>query len=229
MLTLVLLFRLGETDCEALDGGFLAQPVNALTSLAYVVAGLWVALSWRRQGLPRTAAAMFGVVLALVGLGSFAFHGPQFSGSRWLHDWAIAAALSFIAIYDVGRWRGWDSRRLVGVYLVTAAVLGVAFGLAPEAGEALIGLTVAAVVIAEIGIYRSGLAPMSRAGKRAAGLAVSALVVGLALNLLGRTGAPWCDPLSLAQGHAAWHLLTALALGAYASVFLSREPAPRSL
>jgi hypothetical protein len=42
-------------------------------------------------------------------------------------------------------------------------------------------------------------------------LAVAALASGIAVNLLTRTGAPLCRPGSLAQGHAAWHVLTAVA------------------
>jgi hypothetical protein len=43
----------------------------------------------------------------------------------------------------------------------------------------------------------------------------AALVVGAAaivVNVLTRTGAPLCRPGSLLQGHAAWHVLTAIAI-----------------
>jgi hypothetical protein len=41
---------------------------------------------------------------------------------------------------------------------------------------------------------------------------VGALVIGAGLARLGRTGGPWCRPRSLAQPHAAWHLLAAAAV-----------------
>lgn len=46
--------------------------------------------------------------------------------------------------------------------------------------------------------------------------AVAALAVGVVVFVLSRTGGPWCVPDSLLQGHAVWHLLTALALALWA-------------
>ena len=40
--------------------------------------------------------------------------------------------------------------------------------------------------------------------------AVVALALGAAANVLSRTGAPLCRPDSLLQGHALWHVLTAV-------------------
>ena len=37
--------RLGESDCEEIRSGFIAQPVNALSSVAYVAGGGWV-VAW---------------------------------------------------------------------------------------------------------------------------------------------------------------------------------------
>jgi hypothetical protein len=53
-------------------------------------------------------------------------------------------------------------------------------------------------------------------------LAVVAFAAAVILNLLGRTGAPLCRPDSLAQPHAAWHVLTAVA----AAAWLTRWPRP---
>jgi hypothetical protein len=46
-------------------------------------------------------------------------------------------------------------------------------------------------------------------------LAGVALLVGALANVLTRTGAPLCRPDSLAQGHAAWHVLTAVGAAAW--------------
>jgi hypothetical protein len=100
----------GHSDCERIVGGALAQPVLAVTSLAYVAAGVAV-LSWAvRVRAPLAGAA--GVALVAVGVGSFAFHGPQPSWAKPAHDWPIAAA---VAVYAVGvarsgrrqRWSAW--------------------------------------------------------------------------------------------------------------------------
>jgi hypothetical protein len=78
---------LGAGDCEAWRPGPLAQPTNAVTSLAFVVAGGWLAgraprvvpdERWR----VRTAAAL----LVATGAGSVAYHGPGGRIGHLVHD-----------------------------------------------------------------------------------------------------------------------------------------------
>ena len=49
-----------------------------------------------------------------------------------------------------------------------------------------------------------------RSFPRPPALAVVALALGAVANVLSRTGAPLCRPDSLLQGHALWHVLTAV-------------------
>jgi hypothetical protein len=67
------------------------------------------------------------------------------------------------------------------------------------------------------GMPWTGLAP-DRRGAYLAALAATA--AGAVCWWVGRTSSPWCDPDSLLQGHAAWHLLTAAALAAWGSAVL---------
>lgn len=86
--------RLGASDCERIrqDGG-LAQPVNAVTSLAYVAAAAVLAVELVRSGTGTRAGMTYSGMLALVGVGSVLYHGPQPPGARRLHDLPIPAAL----------------------------------------------------------------------------------------------------------------------------------------
>jgi len=86
----------GHTDCERIVGGTLAQPVLALTSLAYVAAGAWALRTGpgRRDPLTRGAA----LALAAVGFGSVAYHGPQPTWAEKVHDLPIyALAVTLVA------------------------------------------------------------------------------------------------------------------------------------
>ena len=78
---------LGASDCEAIRDGWLAQPTNAVSSLAYVAAGAWLGrrLVTRHGGVTPLGA---GYVALLVGngLGSFVYHGPQVTGAEVAHD-----------------------------------------------------------------------------------------------------------------------------------------------
>ena len=98
----------GHSDCERIVGAALAQPVLAVTSLAYVAAGM-VVLCWAMR-LRAPLAGTAGVALVAVGAGSFAYHGPQPSWAELAHDWPIIAAG---AVYAAGlarsRRRKWRS------------------------------------------------------------------------------------------------------------------------
>lgn len=100
--------RFGHSDCERIVDGALAQPVLAVTSLAYVAAGL-VVLGWAMRWRSPLAWAA-AIVLVAVGVGSFAFHGPQPSWAKPAHDLPIiAAVVVYAAILARSRRPRWRS------------------------------------------------------------------------------------------------------------------------
>ena len=58
--------------------------------------------------------------------------------------------------------------------------------------------------------------------------ALAATAAGAACWWAGRTASPWCDPDSLLQGHAAWHLVGAAALACWALATLDPPAQARS-
>ena len=76
---------------------------------------------------------------------------------------------------------------------------------------------------ARAGVPWVGWTPRRRTAYR---VALAATAAGAACWWAGRTASPWCDPNSLLQGHAAWHLLTAAALGAWGWAALRPGEAP---
>jgi hypothetical protein len=74
-------------------------------------------------------------------------------------------------------------------------------------------------------VGRSRPSPRGRVAYRAA---LAAAAAGAACWWAGRTASPWCDPDSLLQGHAAWHLLAAAALAAWAVAALDPPAQARS-
>ena len=128
---------MGCSDCERLRDGWLAQPVNALTSLAFVgAAGLVLARRGGPGGRHREVLA-YSALLALVGAGSVAFHGPQPPGAKAMHDLPIPMLIGLAAGTPVVRRSrrgvpapGWSARRGA----VRAGVAGAA-GLAYAGGR----------------------------------------------------------------------------------------------
>ena len=88
---------MGCADCERLRDGAIAQPVNTVTSVAFVAAAGVLAVRATRDRSHRVEALSFSALLALVGAGSIAFHGPQPRGAQQLHDWPIVGLLALTA------------------------------------------------------------------------------------------------------------------------------------
>jgi hypothetical protein len=178
-------------DCEAIGAGFLGQPVNTLTTLAFIVAGGLVMV--RRREL-----SWVGVALIATGIGSFLFHGPMPRGSEWAHDVTLAWLLALITITG-GRWA-----RLAPIPVLVA--LGVGFWLFPEAGDPVAVLLTVLAVIALLARDHSAstLGPLA--------LLAAAAVFGR----LGSTVGPLCDPNSVLQPHGVWHVGAAVAVAWWA-------------
>ena len=95
---MLLLAALGGTDCERIGSGWLAQPANAVSSLGYVVVGGWLLRNARRRRVHRGMLAGVGTAMAVVGLASVAYHGPQPAWAGPAHDGSIA----WLALVTVG-------------------------------------------------------------------------------------------------------------------------------
>jgi hypothetical protein len=214
-----LLVGVAGSDCEMLRDGSIAQPVNTLSSLAYVVVAVWILLRIARSDVPRRA---FGIALGAatisVGLGSVAFHGPGGDGGRFVHDFSIAALLLVVIGSDLVLLRSsWLPAALgaVGAAVVLAVV--------PDSSNAVTAVLAVVAAGAEVAVHRVGKIQVSRPDRVAYGTAAAALALAAAAQLLGRTDAPLCTPDSLWQGHALWHVLTAVALGAWSAGALNRR------
>jgi len=229
---------LGAGDCEQIGDGVLRQPVNTVSSAAFVLAGIWLLTrtlhtppGWRRRLMA------FALAVILAGLGSIAFHGVSVRGARALHDLGTAAVpLVLIAqrTDDLTRLsrlpRTTWPLTLTALLLTGAAVRAVS----PAATGAVQALAVVAAGVLE-GRFRLRGKPatgpaLDATPRRRYLTAAAALSVGLVAYAAGRTGSPVCDPTSLWQGHGLWHLLaagaaTAFGYGAYDIAPARKSPA----
>ena len=214
---ILVLAALGGADCESIGAGWLAQPVNAVSSLAYVAVGGWVVRRATRPGTGRGLLVAAGTSVAAVGVASAAYHGPQPAWAGPAHDGSIA----WLGLVLTGHaaWRlAEDSRRLAAAY---AAPCLAAFAVAGGTGRLrlLVPVLVVAVVVGAALTIRGSRGSRARVARAwwAAGMWGAA---GLGAYILGRTGSILCRPESLWQLHAAWHVLSAVALGAAVLAFI---------
>jgi hypothetical protein len=205
--------------CEAVRDGALAEPVSALTSLAFVVAAVAVVLAARRDPDGGARVRGYAALVAGIGAGSVVQHGPDPAWSDVAHDLPLLATLAFVAADDVADLRG-RARAWWWWAVPTAALLPLVV-LAPRPGDlAQVGVAVVAVALT---VLRAAVRPGAR---RRLTAALALLAVGAAVGTLSRAGGLLCDPASPWQGHAAWHVLAATALAVLAAVIGLRRPPP---
>ena len=117
--------------------------------------------------------------------------------------------LSAVAFVAVGVWL-WRSERRLAAVLTGAVGLGsVWFHAAPgEATTWAHDLTFYAVALASVLEMQRLLA-----ARRPPVLAAAIFSSGVVVWFFSRTGGALCDPDSLIQGHAVWHVVAAVAVG----------------
>jgi hypothetical protein len=161
-----------------------------------------------------------------------------------LHQGLVAQPVntaSAVALFAVGVWlAGRGGRTAAGPARRETVAFGVAVAAAgigsvdyhgPGSPAARLlhdgGLYVVVGFVAwrEVG-RRVGRVRLSPRGRVAYRVALAAAAAGAACWWAGRTTSSWCDPDSLLQPHAAWHILSAAALGAWSLAVLdpSRPP-----
>ena len=157
------ILALAESDCEQLHAGWLAQPANAVSTLAFTVVGAWLLLGSRRVSTGRGALISGGVAMVGAGVGSLAYHGPQPQWAHLVHDASVLAVVGLLAGRTVRLLVMPGTRRMV------------------------------------LAAWRSAAPWIALAG---------------GAYVAGRSGSPVCRPASLWQPHAAWHILSAVAIAA---------------
>jgi len=122
----------GVGYCERLDGAFWAEPLNAVSNAAFLLAALAGFLLLRRQGRRDWPAEALTALVAIIGIGSFLFHTmPQ----RWTLL-ADVVPIQFFALCYFGlalnRFLGLSPlAAAIGAILFLAACFGLASSLAP--------------------------------------------------------------------------------------------------
>jgi hypothetical protein len=211
----------GDGFCEAARDGSVKQPANAFSNLGFVVAGLLVALRAGRRDrlgevLPRQPglATAYACVVVLLGPASAAMHATQAERGGALDLLSMYLVAAFSAAYAVMRWVGQGPlffAQLFAILVAGCELVGLYDGRVPvvehPGNVAFAALLLSAVVI-EVRLWWRAAGGLRTDLRWGAG-ALGAILVAFAIWNV--TKQAWCDPDSLLQGHAAWHLLCALA------------------
>jgi hypothetical protein len=196
--------------CERLDGSFWAEPLNAASNLAFLLAGLAAILLLRRTGgRDRPVAALAGLA-AVIGIGSFLFHTmPQ----RWtlLAD-VVPIQLFALSYFSLAlhRFLGLPAPVAgLGALGFLIACFGLAAGLAPLLPAGMRGSAGYAGFL--LGLFGVALALRLRRETKTAGrIAAAGLVFALSLTFRS-LDSQLCTAMP-AGLHWGWHLLNGLLL-----------------
>lgn len=190
--------------CERLGPEYWAEPVNAATNAAFLIAAVIMATRLRGSGLVM-GWAMVGV-LATIGIGSFLFHTHANRLSAILD---VVPILCFILLYIFAATRdilGLSQRSalmaVVGFIPYSAALVPI-FSLVPGLGSSAGYAPVPLLIL----IY-AGLSP-DRQTARGLALGAGILLVSLTFRTLDM---PLCVQIPVGT-HFLWHILNGIMLG----------------
>jgi multisubunit Na+/H+ antiporter MnhB subunit len=205
-------------QCEVAGGAAWGEPASTVTSLVFVVVGVWLWFTRRRRpdgGAQIGVQGSVAVLAVLIGTGSVVQHGPAPSWNPVVHDPPLLALLALVAADGVADLA---QRRLRAWWWLVPGVVCAALALWRPGWSAAAQGAVAAVAVG-ITLVRARRRPALRR-HLLPGLAL--LGLGGAIGTMSRPGWPWCVPESWLQGHAVWHVLAALAIAVLAPALGSR-------
>ena len=199
-----------DAYCERVGAAFWAEPVNALTNLAFILAAI-VGAAWlrRQERLDLAGVWLVGLVVA-VGIGSFLFHTVATL-------WALLADVIPITLFIVsflvltvrrffrGPW--WLALAVGAVFLPSANVLS--GGIGRLVGDGLNGSE--GYVPALLALVVCGAWLRRRGHPGGTSLLVAAAIFTVSLTFRSIDEAV-CDAFPLGT-HFMWHLLNGLLLG----------------
>ena len=194
-----------DAYCERTSAAYWAEPFNALTNLAFLVAAL---VMWRRSaGLPLAQAMCFG--LGAIGVGSYLFH-THANGLTAALD--VGPILAFILCYIfaatkdlLGLGLRWAVVAVVAFFPFAALIVPLFSAAMPVLGSSAGYAPIPVLILG----YAAALWPRAPAAARGMAIGAGLLIVSLTLRTLDE---PLCTAMPVGT-HFLWHLLNGLMLG----------------
>lgn len=197
--------------CEAVGDGLIRQPSNTWSNLGFCVAGLVMLREWRSVrvsgALSSAEALTFGIAVVLVGVTSGLYHASLSFIGQTLDVQSMYLVVLLALMVNVEALRRPVRSRALPLYLPANVALGVLLVTVPAVRRHAFGLAILGVIVTEVLLRSRGLRPRGLSLLLGA-VGVQALAFVIWVLDLKRIV---CVPDSLFQGHAAWHLLGALA------------------
>lgn len=228
--------------CEFARDGFIKQPANTFSNLGFSFLGIYIA--WHSFVEKKKTQNLFSkhsvlpislsIGFILTGAGSFAMHATNAHWGGFFDLFGMFFISSFMFSYALMRWF-----RLSIIYFTIIFLVGIILSsyifLTPKInnfGGFFTGAEIIFIALLVIGILTELLLVFirkSKHNKKFGLLSLAVLLIAFLIwNLSIGQESILCDPHSLLQGHAAWHLLDALA-GFFLFKYYISEPCEKEL
>lgn len=228
---------LAQADCycEAPRAGWIRQPANTWSCLAGVVVGLAItahSVTRRRSGRADRGAnrmrsgglypGLYGCIVVYSGIAAAFFHASLTEWGGKLDMISMILSFGFWLVYNVARVFDLTKTQFLLLFIGLATMLLVPRVVFDFLGFEIFAGLVGAVLLSEILVARSPL----RVQRSWLWVSLTLYPPALGVWWLSLSGHLLCEPSSLLQGHAVWHVITALSPGALYLYFWSGERAP---
>lgn len=203
--------------CEAVYDG-IANPANAWSSILFfgTVAILLLAYTVKHKRYihgSRLYSYLFIGVVGLIGVTSFWNHATLSFWGGVADFESMYLLVTLVILLGISQLRLMSSKSLITIWLLINIPLTYIAGQAARISDYTFMALVGLVVVLEF---------MQKTNKKYLLLSLLSIGVGYFIWQLDVRGI-WCDPQSIWQGHAVWHLLTAVAAGLF-YLYLLEKP-----
>lgn len=215
-----------KTFCEQIRNGPIRQPFNTWSSVIFIPIGLWVARRSLLDKLPsprfspvrshKRYGLLYGGSLVILGIGSWLFHASLTYLGHFLDVTGMYFIGGFLFTYGLSRKLRQSATAFTLVYALVVLPLVLFQWFRPEVSRYAFAILILAALSIEIILHKS-LNNWLFVG------AVVSLGLGFGIWILDETKL-LCWPESCFQGHAFWHILTAISTQFSYLYYLSEGP-----
>jgi hypothetical protein len=186
-----------------------------------------------RPALRPAHGIIFALAVILIGLGSWFYHASLTFAGQWFDVMGMYLLGTFMVLYAAARLRPLSGRVFAFSYVLFNLVLAISLIVVPELRRYLFGVLLVVTIALE---YRNRVSSTKREASSdrrnpvspRLGYFIAALLIYLLAQIIWTLDLNHivCDPYGPLQGHAVWHVLTALSAGLLYLYYRSEHLAP---
>ncbi len=220
--------------CELARDGLIKQPSNSFSNLGFSLVGLYIGwLTFQNRFPPKNLFTrnkmypfVYSLILVFLGAGSFAMHATNAPWGGFLDLLAMFLASSFFLCFSLKRITGYGDLALGLFYIFNVVVCSYIylsswnhFGFILSIAELIVFAHILISISVELYLQATSKVQIETGWGY---FGVFSMITAFVIWNLSRTHESiWCNPTSLLQGHAVWHLLIAVAFYAFFRYYAS--------